>query len=120
MRIGIYKDTLANKRGADVAVTLLADGLKERGHDAVLFEKNELDGRLGETWDAIISAGTNELLDLPAAPRRRSYSSSTPTPKASSNGNVFCATAASAGHCVLWRPFRFCARNMPPRCSGMG
>lgn len=64
MRIGIYKDTLANKRGADVAVTLLADGLKERGHDAVLFEKNELDGRLGETWDAIISAGTNELLDL--------------------------------------------------------
>lgn len=64
MRIGIYKDTLANKRGADVAVTLLADGLKERGHDAVLFEKGELESRLGETWDAIISAGTNELLDL--------------------------------------------------------
>ena len=71
MRIAIYKDTLANRRGADVAVRGLADGLRARGHDAVLFEKDGLDGRVREKWDAFVSAGTNELLDLAAAfPRR--------------------------------------------------
>ena len=67
MRIALYKDTLANNRGADVAVRNLAAGLVERGHAAVLFEKPELAKRLGERWDALISAGTNELLDLAAA-----------------------------------------------------
>ena len=67
MKIGIYKDTFANARGADVAVKWLAAGLAERGHDAVAFEKNALAERLREQWDVIISAGTNELLDLAAA-----------------------------------------------------
>lgn len=30
MRIGIYKDTLANRRGADAAVLALAEGLREK------------------------------------------------------------------------------------------
>ena len=67
MRIGIYKDTLANKRGADVAVLALADGLRERGHEAVVFEKGELTSRLAEQWDVVVSSGTNEILDLAAA-----------------------------------------------------
>ena len=66
MRIGIYKDTLANNRGADRAVRNLANALAGRGHDAVLFEKPELQARLLEHWDALISAGTNEILDLAA------------------------------------------------------
>jgi len=67
MRIAIYKDTLANNRGADVAVQNLAAGLSERGHAVVLFEKPELDVRLREASDVIVAAGTNELLDLAAA-----------------------------------------------------
>lgn len=67
MRIAIYKDTLANRRGADVAVRGLADGLRARGHDAVLFEKDGLAGRVREKWDAFVSTGTNELLDIAAA-----------------------------------------------------
>ena len=70
MRIALYKDTLANNRGADRAVRNLAAGLVERGHEAVLFEKPELMVRLRERWDVIISTGTNELLDLVAAGRR--------------------------------------------------
>lgn len=66
MRIAIYKDTLSNRRGADAAVAALAKGLKERGHDAVLFEKPELAERLGERWDVVVSSGTNELLDIAA------------------------------------------------------
>ena len=31
IRIGMYKDTLANRRGADAAVLALAEGLRERG-----------------------------------------------------------------------------------------
>ena len=42
MKIAIYKDTLANNRGADVAVRNLAAGLSERGHGVTLFEKDEL------------------------------------------------------------------------------
>ena len=64
MKIGIYKDTLKNKRGADVAVANLAAGLKERGHEAVLFEKGELKARAAEKWDVMVITGTNELLDL--------------------------------------------------------
>lgn len=64
MRIGIYKDTLANGRGADVAVLSLAEGLRNRGHDAVVFEKPDLARRVAEPWDVVVSAGTNELLDL--------------------------------------------------------
>ena len=64
MRIGIYKDTLANRRGADFAVLALAEGLRERGHDAVLFEKADFAARIKEQWDVVISTGTNELLDL--------------------------------------------------------
>ena len=67
MKVAIYKDTLANRRGADVAVAGLADGLRERGHEAVLFEKDELARRMGEKWDVFVSAGTNELLDIAAA-----------------------------------------------------
>ena len=64
MRLGIYKDTLANRRGADAAVLALADGLRERGHDVVVFEKRDFEKRIKEPWDVMISTGTNELLDL--------------------------------------------------------
>ena len=64
MKIGVYKDTFARGRGADIAVRQLVDGLVERGHAAVAFEKAELVERLREAWDVIISTGTNELLDL--------------------------------------------------------
>ena len=66
MRIGIYKDTLANKRGADVAVLALAEGLRERGHEVEVFEKPKLLERIKEPWDVVISTGTNEILDLAA------------------------------------------------------
>lgn len=64
MRIGIYKDTLANRRGADMAVLALAEGLCERGYDAAVFEKPDLARCVAEPWDVVISTGTNELLDL--------------------------------------------------------
>lgn len=67
MRIALYKDTLANRRGADVAVLALAEGLRERGHDAVVFEKGELGARLAEKWDVFVSTGTNEIRDVAAA-----------------------------------------------------
>ena len=64
MRVGIYKDTLANRRGADAAVLALAAGLVERGMEAEVFEKPSLSSRVAEPWDVVISAGTNELIDL--------------------------------------------------------
>ena len=64
MRVGIYKDTLANRRGADFAVLALAEGLRERGHDAVVFEKGDFGRRMAEAWDVVVSTGTNELIDL--------------------------------------------------------
>ena len=64
MRVAIYKDTLKNRRGADNAVLALAAGLCERRHEAVVFEKAALSDRLAERWDVVVSAGTNELLDL--------------------------------------------------------
>ena len=64
MKIGIYKDTLANRRGADIAVRNLAEGLHERGYDVVLFEKHQLADNINRGYDILISAGTNEILDL--------------------------------------------------------
>ena len=92
MRVAIYKDTLANRRGADKAVISLAEGLREKlvvsaeslggcvgneelrmkneelrkgeKFEVVLFEKAELEQRLKEHWDVFIVTGTNELLDL--------------------------------------------------------
>lgn len=64
MKIGLYKDTLANNRGADVAVRNLAAGLSARGHDVALFEKESLaDGAKGR-YDVLIAAGTSEIRDL--------------------------------------------------------
>lgn len=73
MRIGIYKDTLANRRGADVAVLALVDGLRKRGYDAVLFEKTDFAKRMEEAWNVVISTGTNELLDMYAHTERRDF-----------------------------------------------
>ena len=67
MRIGIYKDTLANRRGADFAVLALAEGLRERRHEVAVFEKKEFERRIKEPWDVVISTGTNELLEIAAA-----------------------------------------------------
>ena len=67
MRIAIYKDCLSTGRGADRAVRNFAAGIAERGHDTVLFEKNELVPRLAERWDAIIATGSNEAVDLDTA-----------------------------------------------------
>ena len=73
MRIGIYKDTLSNKRGADAAIIAFVEGLQERGYDAILFEKQDFASRMDESWDVIISTGTNELLDLYAHTSGRNF-----------------------------------------------
>ena len=64
MKIGIYKDTFANNRGADIAVKNLATGLSERGHVVTLFDKSEFAAKVRGDYDVIISTGTNEILDL--------------------------------------------------------
>lgn len=64
MNIAFYKDTFANNRGADIAVKNLAAGLAERGHSVTLFTKPELAEKVHGNYDVIISAGTNEILDL--------------------------------------------------------
>ena len=64
MKIGIYKDTFANNRGADIAVKNLAAGLEERGHIVTLFEKSQFSAKARGDYDVIISTGTNEILDL--------------------------------------------------------
>lgn len=64
MKIGIYKDTFANNRGADIAVKNLAAGLVERGHEVTLFDKSEFAEKVRGDYDVIISTGTNEILDL--------------------------------------------------------
>ena len=64
MKIGIYKDTFANNRGADIAVKNLAAGLSERGHEVTLFDKSEFAEKVRGDYDVIISTGTNEILDL--------------------------------------------------------
>ena len=64
MKIGIYKDTFANNRGADIAVKNLAAGLEERGHAVTLFDKSQFAEKIRGDYDALISTGTNEILDL--------------------------------------------------------
>jgi glycosyltransferase involved in cell wall biosynthesis len=64
LKIGIYKDTFANNRGADIAVKNLASGLSERGHEVTLFDKSEFAEKVRGDYDVIISTGTNEILDL--------------------------------------------------------
>ncbi len=64
MKIGIYKDTFSNNRGADIAVKNLAAGLGERGHAVTLFDKSQFAEKVRNDYDAIISTGTNEILDL--------------------------------------------------------
>ena len=64
MKIAIYKDTFANNRGADIAVKNLAAGLEERGHKVTLFDKTEFVAKVRGDYDVIISAGTNEIIDL--------------------------------------------------------
>lgn len=68
MKIAFYKDTFANNRGADIAVKNLAAGLSERGHAVTLFTKPELADKIQGDYDVILSAGTNELLDLAQFP----------------------------------------------------
>lgn len=64
MKIGIYKDTFANNRGADIAVKNLAAGLSERGHEVTLFDRAVFAEKVRGDYDVIISTGTNEILDL--------------------------------------------------------
>ena len=64
MKIGIYKDTFSNNRGADIAVKNLAAGLEERGHEVTLFDKSQFAEKIHGDYDVIISTGTNEILDL--------------------------------------------------------
>lgn len=72
MRIAVYKDTFAARRGADVAVQLLIGGLRARGHDvvAVTDEDGDLRGRISGC-DVCIAAGTNEMLALTDGGRNR-------------------------------------------------
>lgn len=67
MKIAVYKDNLSTGRGADRAVRNFAAGLSELGHEVVLFEKPELEVRLGETFDVIVATGSNEVVDLERA-----------------------------------------------------
>lgn len=64
MKIAIYKDTFANKRGADIAVRNLAVCLGARGHSVTLFDKTQFAEKVHGDYDVIISTGTNEILDL--------------------------------------------------------
>ena len=72
MRIAVYKDTFAARRGADVAVQLLIDGLRARGHDVVAVTDEDADvrGRISGC-DVCIAAGTNEMLSLTDGGRNR-------------------------------------------------
>ena len=65
MKIAVYKDTFAARRGADMAVQFLIDGLRARGHDvaAVTDEDGDVRGRMSGC-DVCIAAGTNEILSL--------------------------------------------------------
>ena len=72
MKIAVYKDTFAARRGADVAVQLLIDGLRARGHDVVSVTDEDADvrGRISGC-DVCIAAGTNEMLSLTDGGRNR-------------------------------------------------
>ena len=65
MKVAVYKDTFAARRGADMAVQFLIDGLRERGHDVVVVTDDDADvrGRISGC-DVCIAAGTNEILSL--------------------------------------------------------
>lgn len=64
LKIAVYKDTLANNRGADVAVRNLVEGLAERGHAVTLITRDEFAAKIRGGYDVIVSTGTNEILDL--------------------------------------------------------
>ena len=64
MKIAIYKDTFSNNRGADIAVKNLANGLEDRGHSVTLFDKSRFESKIRGDYDVVVSAGTNEILDL--------------------------------------------------------
>lgn len=64
MRILVYKDTLANQRGADRAVKNFAEALAERGHAVRLIERPALEAALNESIDILIATGSNEAVDL--------------------------------------------------------
>ena len=72
MKIAVYKDTFTARRGADVAVQLLIDGLRARGHDVVAVTDEDADvrGRISGC-DVCIAAGTNEMLSLTDGGRNR-------------------------------------------------
>lgn len=72
MKIAVYKDTFAARRGADVAVQFLVDGLRARGHDVVAVTDADPDvrGRISGC-DVCIAAGTNEMLALTDGGRNR-------------------------------------------------
>lgn len=64
MRLAVYKDNLSTGRGADRAVRNFAADMAERGHEITLFEKAMLIEQLQNTYDALIVAGSNEIVDL--------------------------------------------------------
>ena len=64
MKLGLYKDTLANNRGADAAVRNLAAALAERGYFVRLIEKSQLAVAIKEPFDVIVATGSNEAVDL--------------------------------------------------------
>ena len=81
MRIAVYKDNLSTGRGADSAVKNFAAGLRERGHDVALMEKDEFfsrvlsvnatsetgDSRQPAGFDVIVATGSNEIVDIDTA-----------------------------------------------------
>ncbi len=72
MRLSVYKDTLSARRGADMAVESLVEGLRSRGHDAVLVTDETADASARATdADVCIVAGTNEMLALTDGGTRR-------------------------------------------------
>ena len=72
MRVAVYKDTFAARRGADISVQLLIDGLRARGYDVVAVTDEDPDarGRVSDS-DVCIAAGTNEMLALTDGGRSR-------------------------------------------------
>lgn len=65
MKIAVYKDTFTARRGADMAVQFLIDGLRAREHDVVAVTDEDADVRERISGcDVCIAAGTNEILSL--------------------------------------------------------
>jgi len=80
VKLAVYKDTLANNRGADVAVRGLVAALQARGHEVTLFERNRFAETVGSRFDLIVSTGTNEILDIDAHFRSGSPDGCCPVP----------------------------------------